>query len=168
MNFRTPVAAIALSITFALASVALAPAAMAQELSEEHLTAAAKAIDATNATDSFDVILLQAASSIKDQLIGTSPDKVEEINKVVDEEAIALAVRRSDLEGEAKRLFAKNFTIAELGKITEFFGSELGKKYLSSTPILARELSKAARVWGQGINRDLTDNVTKRMLAEGN
>ena len=76
--------------------------------------------------------------------------------------------RRSDLEGEARRLFAKNFTVEELDKITEFFGSDLGKKYLENTPILARELSKAARVWGQGINRDLTDNVTKRMLAEGN
>jgi len=168
MKFRTPLAALALSITLGLAPVAFAPVAVAQEISKEHLAAAGKAIDATNATDSFDGILLQAAASIKDQLIGTSPDKVEEINKVVDEEAIALATRRGDLEGEAKRLFAKNFTIEELGEITEFFGSDLGKKYLSSTPILARELSKAARVWGQGINRDLTDNVTKRMLAEGN
>lgn len=162
MNFRTPLAALALSITLAIAPVS------AQEISADHLIAAAKAIDATNATDSFDAILLQAASSIKDQLIGTSPDKVEEINTVVDEEAISLAARRSDLEGEARRLFAKNFTVEELDKITDFFDSDLGKKYLENTPILARELSKAARVWGQGINRDLTDNVTKRMLAEGN
>ena len=162
MNFRTPLAALAMSITLVLAP------ASAQQISAEHMEAAAKAIDATNATDSFDGILLQSAASIKDQLIGTSPDKVEEINKVVDEEAIALAARRSDLEGEARRLFAKNFSIEELDKITEFFGSDLGKKYLENTPILARELSKAARVWGQGINRDLTDNVTKQMLAEGN
>ncbi len=156
-------AALAMSVT-----IALAPIAAAQEISADHLNAAAKAIDATNATDSFDGILLQSAASIKDQLIGTSPDKVEEINKVVDEEAIALASRRADLEAEARRLFAKNFSLEELDKITAFFDSDLGKKYLANTPILARELSKAARVWGQGINRDLTDNVTKRMLAAGN
>ncbi len=163
MKFRALSAVFAMSI-----ALAFAPLATAQEISPEHLQAAAKAIDATNATDSFDGILLQSAASIKDQLIGTSPDKAEEINKVVDEEAIALASRRGDLESEARRLFAKNFSVEELEKITAFFGSDLGKKYLSSTPILARELSKAARVWGQGINRDLTDNVTKRMLTAGN
>ncbi|MDD9909928.1 MAG: DUF2059 domain-containing protein [Ahrensia sp.] len=160
MIFRTSATAFALSVALLISPIA----ATAQEVSQDHLTAAAAAIDATNATDSFDNILLQAASSIKNQLIGTSPDKVDEINTVVDEEAIALAARRSDLEAEAQRLFANAFSKEELDQITEFFGSELGKKYLGYTPILARELSKAARVWATGINRDLTDNVTKRML----
>ncbi|MGI9366674.1 MAG: DUF2059 domain-containing protein, partial [Rhizobiaceae bacterium] len=86
----------------------------------------------------------------------------------VDEEAIALAARRGALEGEAARLFASTFTEEELKSIAVFFNSPAGSKYLQSTPILARELGKAARIWGAGINRDLANNVAKKLAGSGN
>lgn len=164
MDFR--VSKFAIAIVFVL--TAGMSAGFAQQPSESHLAAARKAIVATKATEAFDNILLESAQRIKDQLIGTSPDQVEKINAVVDEEAIALAVRRGDLEAEAARLFANAFTEAELIEITAFYNSPTGQKYLASTPILARELGKAARVWAGGINRDLTDAVTKKMLEAEN
>lgn len=161
MNFWASKLAIILLV---VSGMGLPATVSAQDITSEHLAAARKAIDATNATASFDNILLETAQRIKDQLIGTSPDQLEKINRVVDEEAIALAVRRGDLEAEAARLFANTFSLEELNDIANFFGSETGKKYQSSTPILARELGKAARVWATGINRDLTDAVTRKML----
>ena len=140
----------------------------AQELSEAHLDAARVAVEVTKATESFDSILLEASSTLKNQLTANNPDKAEQINTAVDEEAIALASRRGDLENEAVRLFANSFTEAELKEIGTFFGSEVGKKYLDSTPILARELSKAARIWANGVNRDLQENVQKKMAAPAN
>lgn len=154
----------AMAVAFSL----LTSAGFAQEISESHLAEARKALTATRATDSFDGILLGAAAQLKKKLITGSPDKAELIGNTVDEEAIALAARRGALEGEAARLFASTFTQEELKSIAVFFSSPAGSKYLASTPILARELGKSARIWGAGINRDLATNVQKKLVGAGN
>ena len=148
-------------------AAALALAAPASQAQEADSAAARAAVDATQATDGFDVILPNAATQLKNQLTAQNPDQADRIATIVDNEAIALASRRGDLEREASRLFVNNFSQAEMEQITAFFTSEAGKKYLQATPILARELSKAARAWAAGINRDLRENVAKK-LAENN
>lgn len=138
----------------------------AQEISESHIAEARKAIDATKATESFDSILIKAATQLKNQLTSTRPDKATEISATVEAEAIALASRRADLEREAARLFAQTFTEEELTQIATFFASVAGTKYLEATPVLGRELGKAAQVWSNGINRDLAVNVAKKLAEE--
>jgi hypothetical protein len=140
----------------------------AQEPTAEHLAAARKAMAATKATDSFDVILPQASLELKKRLTNDSPDKADQIDAIVDIEALALAPRRGDLENESAKLFAASFTKEDLEKIAEFFSTEAGEKYLSSTPILARELGKAARIWATGIQRDLASNSAKKLQESGN
>ena len=151
----------------ALSLSVLATSTFAQEFSASHITKAREAIAATKATDSFDTILIRASGQLKNQLTANSPDQAAKISIIVDEEAIALAARRGDLELEAARIFAGTFSEEELVEITAFFNTETGKKYLAGTPILARELGKAARIWANGINRDLAANAQKK-LAEGN
>ncbi len=153
-------AAAALALTF----LTFAPTGVtAQELSESHLSAARSAIAATGATESFDSILLRASGTLKNSLSANNPDKAGKISDVVDQEALALASRRGQLEDEAARLFGNAFSEAELNEIEAFFNSPTGKKYLGSTPILARELSKSARVWANGITRDLGKNVIEKL-----
>ncbi|MEM7778713.1 MAG: DUF2059 domain-containing protein [Pseudomonadota bacterium] len=164
-TFSRPVAGIIMGLTMGLASIG---AVSAQEFSESHMAAARKAITATKATNTFDGILIGASARLKNQLTANSPDQADRISNAVDEQAIALAPRRGDLEGEAARLFANTFTEEELIKISDFFGSETGSKYLDSTPILVRELDKAARIWANGIARDLAANVDKALAAPAN
>ena len=135
----------------------------AQEISEEHLKAARGAISATKATESFDNILPQTSLQLKNSLNNERPDKTELIDSIVDEEAINLAARRGDLENEAAKLFAASFNKEELEAIQAFFATETGQKYLDATPLLARELAKAAGIWRNGIQRDLANNSTKRL-----
>jgi len=137
--------------------------AAAQELDAAHIGAAKKAMGATKATNGFDQILPDASIRLKNQLVSTNPDKADQIDLIVDEEALNLAARRGDLENEAAKLFAKSFSAEELTKIAEFFDTPAGQKYLDSTPILARQLSKAARIWANGIQRDLAANAAKRV-----
>ncbi len=144
-------------------STMLAPIAVAQEASPSHISAARKALTATKATDSFDSILLTTSNNLKKNLTSNNPNLAEKITEIVDEEAIALAARRGDLEQEAARLFANAFSEDELKTIATFFASEAGQKYLGNTPILARELGKAARVWASGVARDLNAKVGPRI-----
>ena len=71
---------------------------------------------------------------------------------------IKLAPRRGDLEREAARIYATTFTEDELKTITEFYKTTAGRKILSEGTIIGRELSKAARVWTAGVQRDLQRN----------
>ena len=155
--------------TLSIASLALAlfvNQAAAQEVSASHMAEAKKALTATEATVDFDGILPNAALALKRTLNNQRPDKTDQIDVIVDEEALALAPRRGDLENEAGKLFAAAFTEDELKAISAFFSSETGKKYLNQTPFLARELSKAARIWGNGITRDLGTNSAKRLAEQ--
>lgn len=149
---------------FAAFAVALfATPATAQEPSAEHTAAARAALEATKATEAYDPILFDTSSQIKNDLTSQNPNLSEEISTIVDEEAIALAPRRGDLEREAAKLFTTAFTQEELEAISAFFASETGSKYLQNAPILGRELGRAARVWANGIGRDLSIKVQQRL-----
>ena len=133
--------------------------AQAQEATESHLAAARDAIRAIDATNQFDPILPQAAEALRSELIQKDPNLQAEINRIVDEQALALASRRADLETEAARIYARSFTEDELKAIAAFYNGEAGKKLIAEGPIVTRELLKAAGIWQQGIARDLAETV---------
>ena len=132
----------------------------AQEISEEHLAAARDAIASINATSRYDYILPGLAEGLKAQFIQASPNFQEQISATIDEQALALAPRRADLEREAATIYAKAFTLDELKAISAFYGTEAGKKLLTNGPLVARELAKAVEIWANGISRDLNTQST--------
>lgn len=152
----------ALATVTMLAGVSLASA---QEISESHLKAARAAITSIKATDSMDSILPQANQMLKVELIQKNPNLEEDIVRIVDEETLAIAPRRGDLEKEVAIVFAKGFTEQELTEIANFHNSPAGKKFLSNSPIVGREVSKAVDIWQLGIARDLSQAVGKKLAA---
>lgn len=139
--------------------------ASAQDANAEHLSAAKAAINGLGVTKSFDNILPRAAEQIKSSLIQANPNFSDEISLTVDDEAIKLASRRSDLENEAANIYTKNFTVEELNEIAAFYGSETGQKLLKVSPGIGRELIRAAEIWGSGVSRDL-NTATSKVLTE--
>lgn len=137
--------------------------ARAQDVSEAQLAAARDAIAAINVTDPYDNILPNLAERLKAQFIQASPNFQTQIAAVVDQQALALAPRRADLEKEAATVYAKAFSIDELKSIAVFFNTEAGKKLLTNQPLISRELSRAAQIWANGISRDLTAQSTEKL-----
>ncbi|MEN3145970.1 DUF2059 domain-containing protein [Neorhizobium sp. IRAMC:178] len=146
-----------------LFSGAFTVSARAQEVSEAQLAAARNAISALNVTDRYDNILPNLAERLKAQFIQASPNFQGQISNVVDEQAIALAPRRADLEREAATIYAKSFSIDELKSISTFFNTDTGKKLLTNQPLVSRELTKAAEIWANGISRDLTNQSSEKL-----
>ncbi|MDW6023723.1 DUF2059 domain-containing protein [Mesorhizobium sp. BAC0120] len=154
------------SAAMAFAFLAIAAPALAQDnIPESHLKAARAAVAAIHATEDFDKILPQAAAALKQEMIQKNPDLQAIIVKTVDEQTLALAARRADLEKEAALAYARVFSEQDLGAIAAFYNSETGKKLLSDGPIVSRELFKAADIWQRGIARDLAQNVGSKMEA---
>ena len=139
--------------------------AQAQDATPEHLAAARAAISAIGATDQFDAILPQAAASLKRELIQKDPNLEAIISATVDEQVLALAARRADLEKEAANVYAKVFSEAELKNIADFYTTDTGKKLIKEGPIATRGLVSAANIWQGGIARDLAVNVGEKMKA---
>lgn len=142
-----------------------APAAFAQDVTEDHLKAARAAIAAVGATDNFDNILPNLAERLKVNLIQSSPNYQDLISSTIDAKALELAGRRADLEREAATIYAKTFSIDQLNAIAAFYQSEAGKKLLNDGPIAQREMLKAADIWAAGVSRDLTAEATKALQA---
>jgi uncharacterized protein len=141
--------------------------AQAQEITPSHLAAARAAVTAIKTTDQFDSILPSVAQQLKSELIQKDPNLEAIISSTVDEQALALAARRGDLENEAARAYAVSFTEEELNAITGFYNSPAGKKLLSEGPIVTREVLKAAGIWQRGIARDLAQAVAEKVVAAG-
>lgn len=139
-----------------ISTVFFASMSKAQDVSDAHLAAARQAISTLGVTDRFDDILPGLAERLKADLIQASPNVGDAISATVDTKALELASRRADLEREAALTYARTFTVDELNAISQFYGSEAGKKLLKDGPIASRELMKAADIWAAGINRDLS------------
>lgn len=139
--------------------------ASAQDITEAHLKAARAAVTSIKATDSMDAILPQANQLLKVELIQKNPDLESEIVRITDEETLALAPRRGDLEKEVATAFARAFTEQELNEIAAFHSSPTGVKFLSDSPIVGREVGKAVEIWQLGIARDLSRAVGTKLAA---
>lgn len=146
-----------------IVSASLAGAAKAQDVTDEQIKTARSAIDAIGATSRFDNILPGLANRVKATFVQASPNHEAEINAVVDEQALALAPRRADLEKEAATIYAKTFSQEELKAIADFYGSPAGKKLLADGPIATREVMKAAEIWAAGVDRDLRTESGKKL-----
>lgn len=146
----------------ALAATVSLPAS-AQDIADSHLSAARAVLTALHATDEFDIILPSAAQALKTELIQKNPDLQELIIEVVDQTAFALAVRRGDLEREAATIYARTFSEAELNEISTFYNSPTGKKLLSDSAEVTREVLRAADIWQRGIARDLAQQAGEEL-----
>jgi hypothetical protein len=146
----------------ALLALSAAPS-RADDISESHLQAARDAIAAVHATAKFDQILPAAAQALKGQFIQQNPNLQEDIINIVDEQTLALAPRRGDLETESATDYAKTFTEDELKAIAAFYSSPTGKKLLEKGPEVTGQLERAAQIWQRGIVRDLRNEVAKEL-----
>ena len=165
MNFAHRIGNSFRIVTAAAGLVIAASAAYAQDATPEHLQAARAAIAAIGATNQFDGILPQAADSLKAELIQKDPNLEPLISSTVDNEVLALASRRGDLENEAARVYAKVFSQAELTAIAEFYNTDIGKKLIADGPLATRQLIEAVNIWQAGVARDLAKNVGDKMKA---
>jgi hypothetical protein len=158
---------LAASLLAVLLWAGLPASSLGQEIAADHLAAAREAVNSSKSTGSLDGILLQIGEQAKQSLIANRPDEADKIAVIVDEATLKLAARRANLEAEVARIYARIFTIDELNQISEFYKTEAGQKLMRETPVIARSIEEAARVWSAGIQRDLQQEVAKKIQEAG-
>lgn len=151
----------------AIAAGTLRPAA-AQEISESTLAAAQLVTKSAPTIRDWNVLLPELSTQTKDLLIRRRPDLYKEIGTVVDEAALKLAARRTDLDNDIARVWAKYFTEDELVAINTFFSSEVGTKYKEvAAKSVAPEIIKAGNNWTNRVGDELLEKSMEELKKMG-
>lgn len=165
---RTAALAIAIftGVPVALAPLA-APVAQAQELSASHVAIAVEVVRAAGATRGFDNVLPRLAGQVIDRLIRLRPDLHKEIAAAVEAAAIKLAVRRTELDTDVARIWAKYFTEDELHSLLAFYTSDAGKKFSEVGPRAVAESYQAVDRWSGRVGEELLEKSREELRNQG-
>jgi len=143
------------------------PAAVAQELSADHVALAVEVVRAAGATRGFDNVLPLLAQQATDRLIRLRPDLHKQITETVEAVALKLAARRVELDTDVGRIWAKYFNQDELQTLLTFYKSPAGKKLSETGPQVLGEAYQAVDRWSNRIGEELLEATRQEMKAQG-
>lgn len=158
---------LAIAPNVALAQENNAPPAEEDNFSPQHLALAQEVIELSQSTAAFDDILPRLASTTQGVFLRSNPSIALEVEQVVLEVALELAVRRADLARTLQGVWARRFSEAELEQLKAFFGSDVGKKFIELTPTITALSVGAARQWEQELSQVMLEEARKRLVAMG-
>jgi hypothetical protein len=150
------------------AAIALvAGPARADEITPEHLHAALDAVLSSKMANNYDNALPAISESVQSQLIRLRPDLYQKISEVVQNVALGLASRRSDLNNDVARVWANAFSEDELKAITAFYRSPAGQKFLQVGPKVAADSVQALKGWSDRVGEELMEKSREALKQEG-
>jgi hypothetical protein len=113
------------------------------------------------------------ATTLGNQLIDTMrrqqpqvPPRVGEIIKEVLSAEFAQAFKDPMVHGTLVRIYAEHFTRAEISALLEFYSTELGRKMITVTPLLADEGGAAGQQWAMANMPRILGIVQQRLRDE--
>ncbi len=162
-SFRT----VAIATAILLSPFVVPLSANAQEQSPEHIALAVEVVKSAGATRGFDNVLPRLANQVINRLIVMRPDLHKEIAAAAEAAAVKLAVRRSELDTEVGRIWAKNFTEPELQSLLAFYTSDAGKKFSEIGPRMVSESFQAVDRWSARVGEELLDKTREELKNQG-
>jgi hypothetical protein len=143
-------------------------AAVAQEISESRMALARQVVKSAPVLGNFDGILPDLMIDAQMRLINLRPDLYKQIATVVEATAVSLIPRRSDLDNDIARAWARAFTDDELRAINAFFTSPAGLKYKMAAPTVGNDILQAGRNWADRLAAELFDRSLAELQKQGN
>jgi hypothetical protein len=150
-----------------VALTAVAPAAFAQEITASHLAVALDVVKSAKASRGFDSVLPLLAEQVENKLIRVRPDLNKEIVAAVEDAALKLSARRSDLDNDVARIWAKAFSEEELSTIAAFYKSPAGQKFADVGAQVVAESYQAVGHWSDRVGEELLQKSKDGLKAQG-
>jgi len=150
-----------------VALTAVAPAAFAQEITASHLAVALDVVKSAKASRGFDSVLPLLAEQVENKLIRVRPDLNKEIVAAVEDAALKLSARRSDLDNDVARIWAKAFSEEELNTIAAFYKSPAGQKFADVGAQVVAESYQAVGHWSDRVGEELLQKSKDGLKAQG-
>lgn len=136
-------------------------------ISEAHLQRAYETVLITRASSAYRKVIPNLVRRAKEQLIQKYPHLRAEIIKTVDDVALSLIDRQSELDVRIARSWAERFSEGELREISAFYATPTGSKLAKQNTSLIAAALDSARAWGGEIGAALVTGVQERLTAQG-
>jgi hypothetical protein len=152
---------------FLVAAAAAALPARADDITPSHMAAAVEAVRSAKASKGFDNVLPLLSERVQDQIIRVRPDLYKQITDVVQQEALKLVNRRTELDASVAKIWANSFTEDELKAITAFYKSPAGLKFVDIGPQVVANSLQAVKDWSDKVGQQLLDNSRAELKKQG-
>jgi hypothetical protein len=154
-------------LTLALAWLACAGPAAAQQPTPSAIATAKELLVAKGATAMFEPLLPGMIESTKNSFLPTNPGLFKELNEVAAKLRTELAPRREEIVNQIARVYALRFTEAEMKEVITFYKSPTGKKFAAEEPAVIEQGLQQAEQWARAMSEEVMTKFRAEMKKKG-
>jgi hypothetical protein len=163
-RFR-PFAAAILAVTFIFGR----PAA-AQTASPDAVAAARELVVVMRAAEQFKSILPLIMRQLKPAIVQGRPEVERDFDAmipVLNEIMSAQNEQIAKLVDDIAMIYARNFTVDEMRRVTAFYQEPVGQKFLEKMPVITQESMVAGQEFGRAIALELQKRLIEELRKRG-
>ena len=142
------------------------PAPTASAGSQSNLALARELVNMTGMSNIIDSMLPKFAIHVR-RLTVTRPELSKDLDQVLETLKPEIEAQKEDMVTTMARVYAANFSEAELKDIIAFFKTPSGRKYLASVPKLMDEISGETPAWYRRVSEFVISRVRAEMAKRG-
>jgi len=130
--------------------------------------AAARALmDAAGATRQFDAVVPALAQQMTSIFIQQQPAHEKTIREAFAGVVVRMSERKDELLVEIAKLYAHEFSLADLQELTRFFTSDVGKRFVDKQLIILPRSMAIGQKWGARIGGEVDAEMRKELRKRG-
>jgi hypothetical protein len=158
---------VARAVAFALAVVAFAAPARAQQPSPAALAAARELMEIKGVKNLVDPVVVGVVEQTKGSILQTNPALGKDLDEVSAQLRTEYAPRTAELTNEIVRLYAQRFTEQELKEAVAFYKTPLGRKILAEEPRILDDSYGRIQVWANKLSEEAMGRMRSEMKKRG-
>ncbi len=129
--------------------------------------AARQLMTITGAERSFESILAVMRAQITLVVVQQNPGKEKQVREILKPIMEDAARRKEEVVSQAARLYAKQFTVAEMNEISAFYKTPIGRKLVARLPVIMQESIRIGQEWGQKLGADIINRFKEEARKRG-
>jgi uncharacterized protein len=161
----TPFAAAILAVTFIFSG-----SAGAQTPSPDAVAAARELVVVMRAAEQFKTILPLIMRQLKPAIVQGRPEVERDFDAmipVLNEIMGAQSEPIAKLVDDIAMIYARNFTVEEMRRVTAFYREPVGQKFLDKMPVITQESMSAGQEFGRAIALELQKRMVEELRKRG-
>jgi uncharacterized protein len=149
--------------TVAIALAVSSPVAFAQQTTPAAIAAGKELVAVTGATALFTPLVAGVIEQAKLLYLQQNPGLSKDLNEIADKLRADIMPRLSEINDEVAKLYAANFTEAEINSILAFYQSPAGKKMLLQQPQVVDSSMKFAQTWANNLSEEVVAKMREEL-----
>lgn len=144
----------------------IGPAAT-QTTSPETVAAAKELVTTMRMTDQLKAMLPVILNALKPMIVQDRPEVARDFDALAPGLAQLMNSRAGDFVAAMATVYAKNFTVAQLRDLTDFYRTPTGQVMLEKQPLLAQESLEVGQRFGASLAGELQTRIRNELRKKG-